>query len=337
MLHVTTTQGRGSLRGPARDGDPGVTGSSEGDFTRERHGAASVPAGGRAIRSDNGYDYLSLEEKECLMFLEETIGTGAQVVFSSILPTRGMDSRRRRRIWQLNNWLRRWTWQQGFGFYDRGSLFDDQQLVGNDDPISSVLHGSRFLTGEVGGSLTHQCFYPITPANKYERKYWCKVAPGGACNTVVSSSGYVSVCRWRAGRCRRLVDTGGFVHGSYEGRVRVAGSDAEQGPFTVVLRDLSEDDAGWYWCGARSGLAEHTASVKLHVQRGARSSQGPETSAVTEPTSPAPAAYSTATQSGVTSQTCTEVASREGTSALVTTLRSATSETARREIHRGRE
>ncbi|KAM8793368.1 LOW QUALITY PROTEIN: UV excision repair protein RAD23 homolog B-like [Eudromia elegans] len=56
-------------------------------------------------------------------------GMGAQVMFSSILPMSRMDSRRRRQILQINNCLRRWSWQQGFGFYDHGTLFDDCRLV----------------------------------------------------------------------------------------------------------------------------------------------------------------------------------------------------------------
>uniref|UniRef100_A0A8C6Z544 Polymeric immunoglobulin receptor n=1 Tax=Nothoprocta perdicaria TaxID=30464 RepID=A0A8C6Z544_NOTPE len=66
----------------------------------------------------------------------------------------------------------------------------------------------------------------------------------------------IYVCRWSAGRCRRLLDSSGFVHGSYEGRARLGHRDAERGTFTVLLRRLREDDAGWYWCapGTRSSL-----------------------------------------------------------------------------------
>uniref|UniRef100_A0A8B9Z0B0 Immunoglobulin V-set domain-containing protein n=1 Tax=Buteo japonicus TaxID=224669 RepID=A0A8B9Z0B0_9AVES len=55
-----------------------------------------------------------------------------------------------------------------------------------------TLYGSRFLTGEVGGSVTHQCFYSIIPANKYDRKYWCRLAGNGVCYTIISTTGYIS-------------------------------------------------------------------------------------------------------------------------------------------------
>ncbi|XP_068784552.1 uncharacterized protein [Struthio camelus] len=59
-------------------------------------------------------------------------GLGAQVVFSSILAVRGKDGRSSRPIFQVNNWLRHCCWQQGFGFCDHGTLFEDQQLMGRD-------------------------------------------------------------------------------------------------------------------------------------------------------------------------------------------------------------
>ena len=32
----------------------------------------------------------------------------------------------------VNNWLWRWCQQQGFGFYDNGTLFEDQRVLGKD-------------------------------------------------------------------------------------------------------------------------------------------------------------------------------------------------------------
>ncbi|NXE50326.1 PIGR protein, partial [Casuarius casuarius] len=118
------------------------------------------------------------------------------------------------------------------------------------DPVSrpaasAVPRRPRVLSGAVGGSLALRCRHD--PRRSYEEKY---------------------VCRWRAGRCLLLAEAGGFVHGSYRGRVRIDSKDQENGTYTVTMSDLREDDAGWYWCGARSGHAEQTSSVKLHVQRG---------------------------------------------------------------------
>ncbi|NXU93315.1 PIGR protein, partial [Xiphorhynchus elegans] len=332
-------------------------------------------------------------------------------------------------------------------------------------PVLGSLYGSRFLTGGLGGSITHQCFYSITPANKYDRKYWCKIAETGVCYTIISSSGYTSeeyvgrvslqdvpqngtfavtmtglqssdtgryrcgigpttgglyvslnltvlaeasvsrplqliqgelhgsatvlcpsgdtqgggkrfwckvgrtsctliadsdgyvgrrhlgrvfitprdssgafkvlindlvkedsglyrcgierlngwdssqevvlrvatasalprrpkflsgtfggslsfkchhdpkssyeeksLCRWEGGSCSLLLDTNGFVHESYKGRLQMGSSDPEHGTYTVVLSQLRLEDAGWYWCRAKSGHTEHTSSVKLHIQ-----------------------------------------------------------------------
>ena len=67
-------------------------------------------------------DYRALEE-----ILRDT---GAQVLFS-VLQGRG----RSVRILHIHTWMRSCWWQQGFGFYDRGTLLEDQHLLGRDgDP-----------------------------------------------------------------------------------------------------------------------------------------------------------------------------------------------------------
>lgn len=58
--------------------------------------------------------------------------TGAQAVFSSTLPRKGKGVRRRALIKSVNNWLWRWCWQEGFGFYDNGTLFEDQCVLERD-------------------------------------------------------------------------------------------------------------------------------------------------------------------------------------------------------------
>lgn len=59
-------------------------------------------------------------------------GSGAQVVFSSVLLVRGRSSERRRKIEQLNAWLSNLCHVQGFGFYDHGSTFKKLGLLGAD-------------------------------------------------------------------------------------------------------------------------------------------------------------------------------------------------------------
>uniref|UniRef100_A0A8C9NDL4 Immunoglobulin domain-containing protein n=1 Tax=Serinus canaria TaxID=9135 RepID=A0A8C9NDL4_SERCA len=96
----------------------------------------------------------------------------------------------------------------------------------------------KFLSGTVGGSVSFQCHHD--PQGTYERKY---------------------LCRWRAGSCQVLLDTEGFVLESHRGRARMSSSSR------VLLGQLREEDAGWYWCGARSGHAELTAPLKLHKNK----------------------------------------------------------------------
>ncbi|XP_009869529.1 PREDICTED: polymeric immunoglobulin receptor-like, partial [Apaloderma vittatum] len=106
----------------------------------------------------------------------------------------------------------------------------------------------KFLSSTVGGSLSVKCHYD--PKGNYEKKY---------------------LCRWKEASCSLLLDADGFVHESYKGRIQIASSDQENGTYTVVLSHLREEDAGWYWCGAKNGRTEHTSSVKLLIQKATHS------------------------------------------------------------------
>ncbi|KAI1231054.1 Polymeric immunoglobulin receptor, partial [Lamprotornis superbus] len=109
--------------------------------------------------------------------------------------------------------------------------------------VSSSLHGSRFLAGELGGSITHQCFYSTTPANKYERKYWCKISASGVCYTIVSSR---------------------FISSEYRGRVAL-GDVPQNGTFTVTMTGLRSNDSGTYRCGIGSTNEGLYVSLNLTV------------------------------------------------------------------------
>ncbi|NXD77723.1 PIGR protein, partial [Halcyon senegalensis] len=404
-------------------------------------------------------------------------------------------------------------------------------------PVSSTLYGSRFLTGEVGGSVTHQCFYSITPANKHDRKYWCKTAGSGVCSTIISTTGYTSkdyrervsledipqngtflvtmtglkksdtgtyrcgigstnsdlyirlnltvsadastlepiklilgelhgsvtvpcppgdtqggekrfwckvgrtscsliantdgyvgknyqgrisitpretsgafkilindlkkedlglyrcgsgrlssrdssrlvalqvttasalpkrpkflcgtagcslsitchydpkgsyekkyLCRWKGATCSLLVDTDGFVLESYKERIQMVSGDQETGTYTVVMSHVREEDAGWYWCGAKNGHTEHTSSVKLLIQKETCSLQGPETPTLVKPTLSSPAASSTPTQRSITDLThvmgtVTKSTVTESTSTLLPTASPSTFVTSPGEIY----
>jgi len=57
-------------------------------------------------------------------------GMTAQVVFSSVLLERGKGVKRMELILHVNNWLHSWCQKQDFGFYDHGTMFQDQCLLG---------------------------------------------------------------------------------------------------------------------------------------------------------------------------------------------------------------
>nr|XP_048718317.1 uncharacterized protein LOC125641845 [Caretta caretta] len=56
----------------------------------------------------------------------------AQVVFSSILPMEGKGLGRDRRIMEVNEWLHKWCWREGFGFFDHGMVFQEGGVLGRD-------------------------------------------------------------------------------------------------------------------------------------------------------------------------------------------------------------
>ncbi|XP_055584143.1 polymeric immunoglobulin receptor-like isoform X1 [Falco cherrug] len=154
----------------------------------------------------------------------------------------------------------------------------------------------KFLSGTVGGSLSLKCHYD--PQGSYEKKY---------------------LCRWKEASCSLLVDADGFVHKSYEGRIQIASSDLENGSYTVVMSHLREEDAGWYWCGAKNGHTEHTSSVKLLIQKEICSSQDLETSTLVQPSLSSLATHSTPTQRSITGLTYTMGTVTESTSTLLPT------------------
>ncbi|NWX74781.1 PIGR protein, partial [Alca torda] len=197
----------------------------------------------------------------------------------------------------------------------RLSGWDSQQVVALQVTAASTLpKRPKFLSGTVGGSLSFKCHHD--PKGDYEKKY---------------------LCRWTAARCSPLADTDGFVHESYKGRIQIASSDQESGTYTVVMRHLREEDAGWYWCGAKSGHTEHTSSVKLRIQKEACSSQDPETSTLVKPTLPSnPAAHSTPTQRSITGLTYTAGTVTESTSTLLPAAAPGTSVTPPGEIYHER-
>jgi len=121
------------------------------------------------------------------------------------------------------------------------------------ESASSTLYGPRFLTGAVGGSITHQCFYSITPANKYDRKFWCKRDRDGICYTIISTTNFISK--------------------NHMGRVAL--EDVPQhGTFMVTMTQLKTSDTGTYRCGIGPTNRDLYVSLNLTVSAGTVMGQG---------------------------------------------------------------
>ncbi|NXL19529.1 PIGR protein, partial [Setophaga kirtlandii] len=90
----------------------------------------------------------------------------------------------------------------------------------------SPVFGPREVHGVRGGSVTVKCFYPPTPMNKHDRKYWCR-QKGSSCFTVVSSD---------------------FVDAAYRDRVTLTDHPQEE-HFLVNISALELGDAGTFQCG----------------------------------------------------------------------------------------
>ncbi|NXD97149.1 PIGR protein, partial [Chaetorhynchus papuensis] len=91
---------------------------------------------------------------------------------------------------------------------------------------SDPVFGPRQVHGLLGGSATVKCFYPPTPVNGHDRKFWCK-GSGPRCVTVVST---------------------GFVNPDYRDRVSLT-DHPEAGIFQIDISALGLGDAGSYQCG----------------------------------------------------------------------------------------
>ncbi|KAM6050182.1 uncharacterized protein LJ206_017354 [Theristicus caerulescens] len=93
-------------------------------------------------------------------------------------------------------------------------------------PVCQALVVPREVSGRVGETLSLRCWYP--PGYEDYNKYWCRGASRDS--------------------CRKVVETAGRDAPRQHGRVSIQDSHI----FCVVMltmEDLSEADAGSYWCG----------------------------------------------------------------------------------------
>ncbi|XP_057625815.1 polymeric immunoglobulin receptor [Chionomys nivalis] len=99
------------------------------------------------------------------------------------------------------------------------------------------------VKGVTGGSVAITC--PYNPKDSGSLKAWC---------------------RWEAdgnGRCPVLVESQGTVNEGYEGRLALFDQPGD-GTYTVILNQLTTQDAGFYWC-LTDGDSRWRTTVELQV------------------------------------------------------------------------
>ncbi|XP_073704654.1 polymeric immunoglobulin receptor [Garra rufa] len=100
-----------------------------------------------------------------------------------------------------------------------------------------------------GGSVTVPCHY--NPQYISHVKYWCQGRMREFCTSLA-----------------RTDDPESAPNG--KGKVTIA-DDPTQHVFSVSMRDLTEEDSGWYWCGVELGgmwVSDSTASLYISVIHG---------------------------------------------------------------------
>ncbi|GAB0205185.1 hypothetical protein GRJ2_002984100 [Grus japonensis] len=78
--------------------------------------------------------------------------SGAQVIFSSLLPVEGSNVGRNRRAQSINAWLRGWCQRHNFGFFDNGAAYTAPGLM-NPDGIHLSQRGKRIFAQELAGFI----------------------------------------------------------------------------------------------------------------------------------------------------------------------------------------
>lgn len=102
------------------------------------------------------------------------------------------------------------------------------------------------VKGVVGGSVAVLC--PYNPKEANSLKYWCRWADT------------------QNGRCQPLVESDGLVKEQYEGRLTLH-EEPGNGTYTVILNQLTTEDAGFYWC-LTNGDTRWRSTVELKIVDG---------------------------------------------------------------------
>lgn len=121
------------------------------------------------------------------------------------------------------------------------------QLFVNEETM--MPRSPSLVKGVVGGSVAVLC--PYNPKDRNSLKRWC---------------------RWeetKTGGCLQLVNSEGLVpqqYKQYEGRLALY-EEPGNGTYTVILNQLTPEDAGFYWC-LTNGDARWWSTVELKIVEG---------------------------------------------------------------------
>lgn len=138
------------------------------------------------------------------------------------------------------------------GLPEEGWPFQAWQLFVNEETI--IPHTPTVVKGVTGGSVAVLC--PYDPKESKRFKYWC---------------------RWEGeenGHCPLLVESQGLVKEEYEGRLALY-EEPGNGSYTVILNQLTTQDAGFYWC-LTNGDTRWRTTVELKVVDGEPSLKVPK-------------------------------------------------------------
>ncbi|KAL2770909.1 polymeric immunoglobulin receptor precursor [Daubentonia madagascariensis] len=138
------------------------------------------------------------------------------------------------------------------GLLQEGWPVQAWQLFVNEE--TAIPHNPSVVKGVAGGSVAVLC--PYNPKESSTLKYWC---------------------RWdgaQKGRCPLLVESQGLVQEQYEGRLALY-DEPGNGTYTVILTQLTAQDAGFYWC-LTNGDNRWRSAVELKVIEGKPNLKVPE-------------------------------------------------------------
>ncbi|KAK2491181.1 hypothetical protein MC885_009497 [Smutsia gigantea] len=132
-----------------------------------------------------------------------------------------------------------------------GSPVQAWQLFVNEESV--IPRSPSVVKGVVGGSVAVLCSY--NPKEPDSLKYWC---------------------HWENGQCPQLVESKGLEKEQYEYEGRLAlYEEPGNGTYTVILNQLTAQDAGFYWC-LTSGDPRWRSTVELQIVEGEPSLKAPE-------------------------------------------------------------